>query len=669
MKYRNKIKRLLSNYPLAYLIAKNLYLAFLNSSSEYKFFKNKSHEKRTTSFSLHSYVELLRARVEKQTCKLESFDFLQGVNLTILIPVYNHFDKLEILLRQLEKEISTFESEYNAVIRVVIADDNSAKTTRQRLSSLNLSKNFEIFFNDTNLGFIGNVNKHWKTNKGDFVCLLNSDVEIHKGFLKAMLSPFFIDTSIALVTSLTFEQFAKQLPRGATRNELAKYLSITSENQTSFIDACTAVGYALCIRDSAIIENFLFDPIYGMGYGEDSDLHYRIVERNLRSVWTLDTVVGHEGGTSFDFIDGIDAQRSKSRKFFLDRWGIRYSNEIETHERGLESAIIQRIEGFSSDFQNSIWMLLPGYNNNSGGLIVAAELLSDLHRVGTNVKVVLVNSREKIAIGGAVVSSNFADMFEHFYANKLIVVGSQSLQEFQNYSSKLTFRRIFYFAQGPDWLIDPSTSAAFFECFDLNIDFISTSAYMSKQISIFTGESEIVPYIPSTNHVLYSGLYRKNEFDFILFHRNEHGKAGWLTLVLAEILSTNYKVLLISTTPLDQISKGITLAITGDRNIFLKCLSQAAVYIDTSLFEGFGLVPREAAILGLKVLLFSGSGAPLELFKHSKHFYSYNTLSDMFDICDAAANILNEPECSGCDFCQQNYSHDNLAILNRLRDL
>lgn len=572
------------------------------------------------------------------------------VTLDIIIPVFNRGDLAADLISALQAQIEG--TSELVKINLICADDCSELPTSKRLTELCNRFGFSYVKRESNLGFIGNVNLAWETSKSEFVLLLNSDVIVTDGFLDRVLDPLIYDHTVGLSTNPTFGTFAPRMQPGLNLNSLNSYLLSTSTNQVSFLDACTAVGYSLIVRRSAIKESFLLDPEYGRGYGEDSDLHYRVIANGYRSVWNLDSAVAHDGGASFGMTDSVDEDRNSGRKRFLRKWGNRYMSEIDSHNLALDAAIDRRVAGYSIDNEMSTWIVLPTVKGNIGGIKVACELAIEKSRNDYRTRAVTLDGSEGSVIGDYLSVGKISQLFEKKASGMVILVGAQSLELLSDENWVNPKLEYVYFGQGPDWLIDPSTLDLYRDLIPRINRVLSVSTYMDAEITKFSNSIVTTRYSPGLGYAKYSGITNRiKAIDFFLVYREESGKLGWLTIALANFLSKTHSVTVVSGSRPYGLSKNVDLITDPDRNSMLKFFAQASVYIDTSMFEGFGLTPREAALQNSRVLFMDVMDGRTELKNYPSHFSTFSFSPSVFEMAELAKKALTEPSCSGCNFC------------------
>lgn len=244
----------------------------------------------------------------------------------VVVPVWNSHKWVRIAVTSL------IQSRLAQDFDIYVVDDASPSHEIESLFaefqkfnlSLHLSRNQE------NLGFLGTCNKIFEELRlhYDYVFLCNSDVVINSGTIECGISYFDAHSEVALLSFLATEgsNLSARLPEGFDYIELHEALK--SIAHTSTVNAVTSVGHLLGIRVSSCKEGLLFDPIFGKGYGEESDLHYRLLQEGWRAEVVPNAFIYHRGEGSF----GSNAEKSHVGKFW-ERWGKIHEKAVVIEEK------------------------------------------------------------------------------------------------------------------------------------------------------------------------------------------------------------------------------------------------------------------------------------------------------------------------------------------------
>jgi len=188
---------------------------------------------------------------------------------------------------------------------------------------------------DENRGFLASCNRAMATPlvpeaPSAYVLLLNSDVLVTPGWLERLLACAEADPRIAAVNPLSNRADNIDLPMIPGASYLAMNQFLAAERRGQYHDVVTGVGFCLLLRRSALDQVGLFDPGYGHGYCEESDLCMRLTAVGFRTVVAEDVYVYHRGGGSFR--DGRQRYQHNRRRFD-QHWGAEYRRQFRAFRR------------------------------------------------------------------------------------------------------------------------------------------------------------------------------------------------------------------------------------------------------------------------------------------------------------------------------------------------
>jgi GT2 family glycosyltransferase/glycosyltransferase involved in cell wall biosynthesis len=157
-----------------------------------------------------------------------------------------------------------------------------------------------------NLGFVGNVNRAFEATAPHDVVLLNSDCAVAEGWLEGLQAAARSDSQVATATALTNSgtivsvpyrnHGLPALPQDLTLEEAARRVRAGSPRLRPRIP--TAIGHCVYIRRSALDLVGGFDEAFAPAYGEEVDFSQRCLLRGLQHVVADDVFVFHAGGAS-----------------------------------------------------------------------------------------------------------------------------------------------------------------------------------------------------------------------------------------------------------------------------------------------------------------------------------------------------------------------------------
>lgn len=159
--------------------------------------------------------------------------------------------------------------------------------------------------NECNLGFVGTANRGFELSRADVV-LLNSDAIVTHGWLDALLHCAATDPRIGTITPFSNNAEIVSFPRFCEDNRLANgnaadatRAALAAAAVPTYPDLPTGVGFCFYVRRALLDAIGMFDPAFGLGYGEENDFCLRAARAGWRNVLADNAFVVHSGGRSF----------------------------------------------------------------------------------------------------------------------------------------------------------------------------------------------------------------------------------------------------------------------------------------------------------------------------------------------------------------------------------
>ncbi len=229
----------------------------------------------------------------------------------IVIPVYEGVGYVRDLLRSLR-------SHTRYPYRVILIDDSANDSTYRALEELVAGDPAtRLHRNESNLGFVATCNRGLAMARAEYACILNTDTIVTAGWLEKMVRCAESDARIAIVNPVTngAVNLSVPMPPGANLATIAD--TVERHTRRRYPDVTTAVGFCMLLKRRYVEWLGGFDPVYGRGYCEESDLCMRYTEAGLRVVVADDAFVYHKGCGSFGtWLDRYQV----NRKIFDERW-------------------------------------------------------------------------------------------------------------------------------------------------------------------------------------------------------------------------------------------------------------------------------------------------------------------------------------------------------------
>ena len=276
------------------------------------------------------------------TLQLNTCGPRQTPRVSIVIPVYGQHLYTYNCLKSLQAHTDLSD------VEVIVVDDCSPEPAQPMLREV---QGVQWLRNKTNLGFIGSCNAGAAQARGDFVLLLNNDVQVTTGWLQALLQVFALRPDAGMAGARlvypdgTLQEAGGVLWRDGSawnwgrgqdpENPAYKYLRP--------VDYCS--GACLLLRRTDWQALGGFDTAYTPAYYEDTDLAFRVRAMGKQVYYQPEaTVVHYEGITSgTDETQGVKKHQVINQKTFFERWqttlaahrpnGVEPWREVNRHAR------------------------------------------------------------------------------------------------------------------------------------------------------------------------------------------------------------------------------------------------------------------------------------------------------------------------------------------------
>ncbi|MBH1964525.1 MAG: methyltransferase domain-containing protein [Comamonadaceae bacterium] len=247
----------------------------------------------------------------------------------VIVPVYRGLADTQCCV------LSVLRSECRTPWRLIVINDASPEpeVTAWLREIATTDSRIELLENETNLGFVGTVNRGMALSGTHDTLLLNSDAEVANDWLDRIRAAAYCDQKVASVTPFSNNATICSYPRFCADNELPEgwdtarldaLFARTSPGQV--VDVPTGIGFCMYIRRDALQAIGLFDvENFGKGYGEENDFCIRASDAGWRNLHVLDTFVRHAGGVSFG---AAKSPRERAAMETLRRLHPRYEGDV-----------------------------------------------------------------------------------------------------------------------------------------------------------------------------------------------------------------------------------------------------------------------------------------------------------------------------------------------------
>ncbi|HEV2042705.1 MAG TPA: glycosyltransferase, partial [Casimicrobiaceae bacterium] len=237
-----------------------------------------------------------------------------GPAIDIIVPVYNAADDLR---RCVDSVLLHTDCDYRLLLIDDASPDPAIGAYLREMQSRALPQ-VHCGSNENNVGFTLTANRGMSSARaGADVVLLNSDTIVTRGWLDKLVRCAQSDACIGTITPFSNNAEICSLPRFCENNSWPPerdtepmVRALERAAAPSYPELPTGVGFCLYIRRALIDSIGVFDPVFGLGYGEENDFCMRAARAGFRNVLCDDAFVVHMGGSSFGAKRGDLAQRN-----------------------------------------------------------------------------------------------------------------------------------------------------------------------------------------------------------------------------------------------------------------------------------------------------------------------------------------------------------------------
>ena len=535
----------------------------------------------------------------------------------VIIPVYNAPDYVEICVFALLNNTNL-----DQIGTIYLMDDNSNDITHNLLDNLGekyKDKKVKVVHNKENLGFIKNVNKGFAMSKSDYVMLLNTDCFVAKNTVGKLMEHMMKDEQIGLICPICSNAANLTLPifEGFSYQMMDQLLE--SKFKGINYDACTVVGNCLMISKKCIDEVGYLDEIYGMGYGDETDYQFKSMEKGFTAKVALDTYVFHKAEVSFNTTNKKRSERlEKNRKIFFDRWGEQYYKLLEEYNKHdpikyINDNLTEEDKIPKLDFA----FVMQKMGKGSGGVMYVSNIINYLSILGINIGIINFFPPD---YDGIMIFKPVTPLTINKVKPKHLIATLYDSVWLAKAMAKRMNSKVVYFTQGYEFYFLDGTRYGEVESTYKVVDYILTiSNYLKKeQKELFNIDSLLVP-----NGIDYDLLYSSKKKvvkkpTITMNIRQESLKAGYILIDIVKKLTLkckDIKIIVIDNSKDTHYcvnnNKDVEVEyIKGpvDRNQIYSILAETSILVDSSLSEGFGLLPLEAMAAGVVPVVSNAMG-------------------------------------------------------------
>lgn len=551
-------------------------------------------------------------------------------SVDVVIPVHNSVHWLSWCLEEL------FRFKSSALRNVYVVDDRSESSQEnriveivQRYSKITLIRNQSI---EGGFGYACNLGAE-KSNS-DLILFLNTDCFLTEGIIDR-LSLAFNDQKIALACPLSNNSPDLTYPMypGRSYRDMAFYCSEATKamEDKCIVEACTVVGNCLMVRKNFFTQAGGFSSEWGIGYGEETDLHMKAISMGLKGVVHLGCYVYHYGGGTFNYKDEIEGHRQKNYQLFMSKWADSYKRLANRCEKNnplqlLDKALGQHFKDKDNNIHIDVLFYLPGIDQSIGGLNAVVAICNDLIKNGVKAACALVgitSDRKLKAYKDPVLFNFFYFVSDQAFLSDRVVVpkvvfstiftSSKVVAEYARDRNAIAAQ----FVQGYEGYFENGTRYyEAIESYKYTEHIVTTSSWLFDMVNRHLQPNQHLQRLPlMVNEDIFFPGTEDRDIDVCMVFRSALDKGQWL---LVELLDRIEKMKGLSITVLcsapyqslkcDQTDRINFIDLPIDQYSFARLLRRTKVFVDASHHEGFGLMPLEAAMCGCALVVTDSGG-------------------------------------------------------------
>ena len=226
---------------------------------------------------------------------------MPDIKCDIIIPVWNERELTDRCIESIEKNTT---SGYG----IILVDNASNTETASYLKNLS-EKNKDtvtLIRNEENFGFPKAVNQGIFLSNAPYLCILNNDTEVYKGWLKEMIKVAESDAAIGIVNP--------------SSNNLGQEKPLEGFSG-KWIEMSSCIGFCMLIKRKVVQKIGKLDEIYSPGNFEDTDFSRRAIKAGYKCVMAKGAYVYHVQNTGFKKRKDWDVNFKRNLGIFNKKWG------------------------------------------------------------------------------------------------------------------------------------------------------------------------------------------------------------------------------------------------------------------------------------------------------------------------------------------------------------
>ncbi len=226
----------------------------------------------------------------------------------IIIPVWNQ-------MQSTKNCIESILSSTNHPIRLILINNASDNQTASYLKNIK-DKNADTILinNDRNLGYIKAINQGLRSCDADYICLMNNDTIVSKGWLDELIRFNKHRSEYGLLNPLC----KGHKEHSMSVDEYGSHLQ--NINQNKFMEMNQCQGYCMFLTKEVFNKVGFLDEVFGIGGFDDTDYSMRAYKMGYRCACVYTAYVYHDEHVSFNDLGDRKKIQKASEIAYFKKW-------------------------------------------------------------------------------------------------------------------------------------------------------------------------------------------------------------------------------------------------------------------------------------------------------------------------------------------------------------
>lgn len=337
-----------------------------------------------------------------------NFNSSSNPRVAIIIPFFNQIDYTINCLNYLNNNLTNKIS-----FEIILIDDNSPDDC-----DLSFISGIKIIKNESNQGFLKNINIGVKAANAEYIYILNNDTEVRKGFLDELFYVFDSFPNVGAVGSKlinadgTLQEAGSVFMKDCTIHQIVqrKEVYFPQVNYINKVDYCS--GCSLLYKKYDDFGNInLFDEQFAPAYFEETDFCFQLKYLQNKNVYyTSFSEVLHYNGVSYNAPKNNDEYKIKQKEELFKINLQKFKNKWQPQIDAIQATNVElRIEELYEGKEVVIFCgTIPEYDKDSGSNRLKEIILAFID-LGYYVSII----RKKTFLG----ENNYIEYYERLGVN------------------------------------------------------------------------------------------------------------------------------------------------------------------------------------------------------------------------------------------------------------